>query len=56
MKRRDLCEKANASATSLAKLAKGENVTTDILVKICRALDCDIGDIMGIVPDDANHR
>ena len=45
MKKRELCEKANVSATSLAKLAKSENVNTDILVKICRALDCDISDI-----------
>lgn len=52
MKKRDLCEKAGVSATSLAKLGKGENVNTDILVKICRALDCGIDDIMEIVPDD----
>ncbi len=52
MKKRDLCEKAGVSATSLAKLGKGENVNTDILVKICRALDCDVSDIMEIVLDD----
>lgn len=52
MKKRDLCEKASVSATSLAKLAKGENVNTDILVKICLALDCSIEDIMEIVPED----
>ncbi|MEQ8236254.1 MAG: helix-turn-helix domain-containing protein [Syntrophomonadaceae bacterium] len=52
MKKRDLCEKAHVSSTSLAKLAKGENVNTDILVKICRALDCGIDDIMEIVLDD----
>jgi DNA-binding Xre family transcriptional regulator len=56
MKKRDLCEKAGVSATSLAKLAKGENVNTDILVKICRALECDLGDIVEIVPDNANKR
>ena len=56
MKKRELCEKANVSATSLAKLAKSENVNTDILVKICRALDCDISDIMEIIPDDADHK
>ena len=51
MKKQDLCKKAGVSATSLAKLAKGENVNTDILVKICRALECDLGDIAEIVPD-----
>ena len=55
MKKRDLCEKAGVSATSLAKLGKGENVNTDILVKICRALDCDVSDIMEIVPDDVKQ-
>ena len=33
------------------KLGKNENVTTDVLVKICTALQCDIGDIMELVPD-----
>ncbi len=51
MKKRELCEKAGVSTTSLAKLGKGENVNTDILVRICKALDCNINDIMEIVPD-----
>jgi len=51
MKKRDLCKKAGVSATSLAKLGKGENVNTDILVKICRTLNCGIDDIMEILPD-----
>lgn len=56
MKKRDLCLKAGVSTTSLAKLAKGENVNTDILVKICRALECDLGDIAEIVPEDTNKK
>lgn len=52
MKKRELCEKAGISATSLAKLGRGENVNTDILVKICRALDVGIDDIMEILPDE----
>lgn len=52
MKKRDLCETAGVSATSLAKLGKGENVNTDILVKICLALGCSIDDIMEIFPDN----
>jgi len=54
MKKRDLCVKAGVSATSLAKLGKGENVNTDILVKICLALDCGIDDIMEILPNKGN--
>ena len=52
LKKRDLCALANVSPTSMAKLSKGENVNTDILVRICHSLDCDISDIMEIVPDD----
>lgn len=55
MKKRELCEKAGVSTTSLAKLGKGENVTTDVLIRICRALDCGIDDIMEIVPDDQSR-
>ena len=43
---KDLCVAAGISHTSMAKLGKNENVTTDVLVKICTALQCDIGDIM----------
>jgi putative transcriptional regulator len=51
MKKQDLCKKAGVSTSSLAKLGRGENVNTAILVKICRALDCNVEDIMEIVPD-----
>jgi len=52
LKKQDLCEKAGISATTLAKLGKGKNVNTDILVKICRALECDVSDIMQITIND----
>lgn len=42
----ELREKAGISTGTLAKLGKNENVTTDVLVKVCEALDCDISDIM----------
>lgn len=51
MKKRDLSVQAGISHASIAKLGKNENVTTDVLVKICEALECDIGDIMEIVRD-----
>ncbi len=44
-----LAKKTGISSASLAKLGKGENVTTDILLKICEALDCDISDIAEVV-------
>ena len=40
-------------SASLAKLGKGANVTTDVLVRICEELKCDIGDICEIVPDES---
>ena len=46
MQKRDLQEKAGISSASIAKLGKGENITTDILIKICDALNCDLDDIM----------
>ena len=48
MKKKDLCVAAGISHASVAKLGKNENVTTDVLVKICTALKCDISDIMEI--------
>lgn len=51
MKKKDLCMAAGISHASMAKLGKNENVTTDVLVKVCTALHCDIGDIMELVPE-----
>ena len=52
MKKKDLYAAAGVSHASMAKLGKNENVTTDVLVKICTALNCDIGDIMELVPEN----
>jgi DNA-binding Xre family transcriptional regulator len=52
MKKQDLRMAAKLSSSSVAKLSKGENVNTDILVKICKALNCDVSDIMEILPDE----
>lgn len=54
MKKKDLMVAAHISTTSVAKLTKGENVQTDILVKICNALQCDVADIMEINRDDVD--
>jgi DNA-binding Xre family transcriptional regulator len=48
MKKRDLKMLSGVSTASIAKLSKGENITTDVLLKICTTLDCDITDIMEI--------
>ena len=51
MKKSDLKEKAGISYTSLAKLGKGDNITTDVLLRICEAMDCRIEDILETVRD-----
>ena len=52
MNRRELREKTGISTASIAKLSKGENITTDVLIKICVALDCDITEIMELSRED----
>ena len=51
MKRKDLQEVAEISSASIAKLGKGENITTDVLLKICEALDCTLEGIMETIKD-----
>lgn len=52
MKKKELGEAAGVSNSLIAKLGKNENVTVDVLVRICSALDCGIEDIMELIPDD----
>ncbi len=52
MKKKDLCAKAGISTASVTKMGKGIHATTEVLMKICTALDCTMDDIMEIVPDD----
>ena len=51
MKKKDLCAAAGISSASITKMGRNGHVTTEILVKICTALDCKIEDIMEVVPE-----
>ena len=51
MKKKDLQQASGVSAASIAKLGRNGNVTTEVLLKICIALNCDINEIMEIVKD-----
>lgn len=51
MKKSDLKEKAGISSASVAKLGKGDNITTDVLLRICEAMDCHLDDIMETIDD-----
>ena len=56
MNKQDLIKLANISPASVAKLGKGANVTTDVLLKICEALNCNLEDIIETVKDDINKK
>ena len=51
MLKKDLRTMTGVSTTTMSRLSKDENVSTEILSKICAALNCDVGDIMEFVPD-----
>lgn len=51
MNKKDLIALSGISTTSMAKLSKGQNIQTDVLCKICKALNCDFKDIMEYIPD-----
>lgn len=53
LKKKDLQQMASVSSASITKLGKNENVNTEIIDKICIALDCDVSDIMEIVAEPA---
>ncbi len=55
MKKGELRDLANISQSTMAKLSHDENVTSDILAKICAVLGCDIGDIATVVVDEKNE-
>lgn len=51
IKKKDLSTKSGVSPATLTKMGKNGHVTTEVLVKICTALDCQMEDIVEIVPD-----
>ena len=50
LKKCELQEMSDVSAASIAKLGRNENVTTEVLLRICESLDCNIQDIMERIP------
>jgi len=52
MKKKELAELANLSSYTINKLNRGDNVNTDTLAKICRALNCTFDDIMEVLPEE----
>lgn len=56
MKKSDLRKRAVISSSSLAKLTEDENMTTEVLAKICKGLQRDIADTMEFVPDPVKQK
>ena len=52
MKKKDLCALSGISPSSLTKMGKNGHVTTEVLAKICKALECTVDDIMEFVPEE----
>lgn len=52
MNKGELRDKAGLSKGTITKMGKNESVTVDVLVKICNALDCDIVDVLSILPEE----
>ncbi len=50
IKKKDLCTIAGISPATVTKMGKNGHVTTEILLKICTALECQVEDIMEILP------
>ena len=49
LKKKDLREMSGISPSTIAKLGRNENINTEVIIKICQALNCDICDMMEIV-------
>ena len=56
MTKMELKDAAGISAASIAKLGKGANITTDVLLKICETLNCKIEDILETVDSDVEKK
>ena len=53
--KKDLTAMAGISTNAMAKMGKEENVSTEVLGKICAALNCRIEDILEFVPDETQN-
>ena len=56
MKKKDLQSMAGISWASVTKMSKGEPVRMDVLIKVCKALECNIGDIMDLIPEENKEK
>ena len=50
--KKDLQSNAGISWATITKMSKGGAVSTDVLMRICKYLQCDVGDIMEFIDSD----
>ena len=55
MKKGELCKKAGISTNTMVKMAKGQNLTVDLLVRICSVLNCTMDEILELIPESNDH-
>ena len=56
MKKKDLCELAGVSPSTISKMGRNEIVSLEVVAKICLKLNCTVVDILEIVPDDSGNK
>ena len=56
LKKKDVCWISGVSSTVITKMGRGESVTTYVLVRICKALECDMCDIMELAKENPDGR
>ena len=52
MNKTDLREKTKMGSNTMAKLGRDETISMDVMLRICEVLNCDVGDIMEVLPED----
>ena len=56
MKKKDLCELAGVSPSTISKMGRNEIVSMEVVAKICLKLNCTVDDILEILPDDSENK
>lgn len=55
MQKKDLINKIGISSTTIAKMGKGEKVSLDVIERICRYFNCNIGDVISFEKEDSKN-
>ncbi len=56
MKKKELCELAGVSPSTISKMGRNEIVSMEVVAKICLKLNCTVDDILEILPDDSENK